>query len=252
MKTKFTLSVLCILCWFSSYAQQINGRIAGSVLDESKKALPFATIMLLKATDSSLVKGELSNEAGKFQIDGISEGKYIIALSLVGYTKTYSPAISLSSVNHSIQLNPIQMKQETQHLKEVTVVGQKPFIEQKIDKTVVNVENSIVASGGNALEVLQRSPGVMVDKDDRISLRGKQGVIIMIDGKPTNLSAEDAANMLRNMPSNSIEQVELITNPSAKYDAAGNAGIINIKLKKNNKVGMNGSVTAGNTMEGRH
>lgn len=245
MKTSITLIVMSMLLSFTLSAQNSKGKVTGEILEASQKALPFTTVMLLKASDSSLVKGEVTNEDGKFMLENIPMGNYHLSISLVGYQKYKSPLISLTPQNLTVSLPPIQLSQETQNLKEVTIIGQKPFIEQKIDKTVVNVANSIVASGGTALEVLQRAPGVMVDKDDRISLRGKQGVIIMIDGKRSYLSADDAANMLRNMPSNSIESIELITNPSAKYDAAGNAGIINIKLKKNNNVGMNGTATAG-------
>ncbi|HYG40577.1 MAG TPA: TonB-dependent receptor [Cytophagales bacterium] len=245
MKTTITLMVMGILSSLTMFAQNNKGKVSGEIVDPNNKPLAYSTVMLLKASDSSLVKGEVTNEEGKFALESIPYGKYILSSSLIGYQKYFSKEISLTESKPEIKLPGIRMSEETQNLKEVTIIGQKPFIEQKIDKTVVNVENSIVATGGTALEVLQRSPGVMVDNDDRISLRGKQGVIIMIDGKPSNLSAADAANMLRNMPSNSIEQIELITNPSAKYEAAGNAGIINIKLKKNKKAGMNGSVNAG-------
>ena len=118
-------------------------------------------------------------------------------------------------------------------LNEVKIVAQKPFIEQEIDRTIVNVENSIVSAGATALEVLERSPGVVVDQqNDRLQLRGKAGVIVQIDGKQTYLSQTELMNLLRNTPSDNIEKIELITNPSAKYDAAGNSGIINIKFKK--------------------
>ena len=141
---------------------------------------------------------------------------------------------------------------DTQELKEVTVVGTRPFIEQHVDRTVVNVSNSIIASGGTALEVLEKAPGVTVDRqNDGIALRGKDGVIVQIDGKQTYLAMADVVALLRSTPSDNIDKIELITNPSAKYDAAGNSGIINIRMKKNNNVGTNGSLSlAGGA--GRH
>ncbi len=138
-----------------------------------------------------------------------------------------------------------QLSQDSRELKGVEIVKQKPLVERQIDKTVLNVENSALATGNTALEILEKSPGVTVDKDGNISLRGKQGVTIMIDGKPTYLSAEQLANLLRSTEGSAIQSIELITNPSSKYDAAGNSGIINIKLKKNRNYGTNGSVFAG-------
>jgi hypothetical protein len=133
---------------------------------------------------------------------------------------------------------------ESKQMKEVTVMARRPFIEQRIDRTVVNVANSIIASGSTALEVLEKAPGVIIDRqNDGISLRGKEGVIVQIDGKQSFLPIADVVALLRNMPSDNIDRIELITNPSAKYDAAGNAGIIDIRLKKNNNVGTNGSVS---------
>jgi len=127
-------------------------------------------------------------------------------------------------------------------LKGISVVAQKPLIERRVDKTVLNVENSILAAGNTAMEILEKAPGVTVDKDDNISLQGKQGVTVMIDGKLTYLSSAQLATLLRSTDGNSIQSIELITNPSAKYDAAGNSGIINIKLKKNRASGTNGSL----------
>jgi hypothetical protein len=230
----------------SSFAQSPQtGKVSGAVLEENKKAAEFVTIMLLKAADSSLVKGAVTDVEGKYEFENVAEGKYLVAASMVGYKKLYSKTFAVNESNLQINLPVMQMEMDAKNLKEVVVVGQKPFIEQKLDKTVVNVENSIVSSGGTAMEVLEKAPGVMIDKDDRISLKGKQGVIILIDGKQTYLSAAEVSNMLRNMQSNGIEQIEIITNPSAKYDAAGNSGIINIKLKKNKNMGMNGNLTAG-------
>src|SRR5258705_2544489 len=129
----------------------------------------------------------------------------------------------------------------------VTVVAKRPLIEQKIERTIVNVEASVTNVGASALEVLEKSPGITVDKDGNISLKGKQGVVVMIDGRPSYLSVPDLANMVRSMSASQLDQIEIMTNPPAKYDASGNSGVINIKTKKNKQFGYNGSVTSGYT-----
>lgn len=136
---------------------------------------------------------------------------------------------------------------QSQDLKEVKVVARKKMVEQKIDRTVINVDAAISNAGTNALEVLEKSPGVQVDKDGNISLKGKQGVMVMIDGRPSYLSGQELANLLRGMESSQVEQIEIMTNPPAKYDAAGNSGVINIKTKKNKMKGFNGNFTVGAT-----
>ena len=129
-------------------------------------------------------------------------------------------------------------------MKEVVVEGKKPFIQKLTDRIVVNVDNSIISAGSSAMDVLERSPGVNIDQNDVISLRGKQGVIIMIDGKPTPMTGTDLANYLKGLPSSTIDRIDIITNPSAKYDAAGNSGIIDIHMKKDQRLGANGTLTA--------
>ena len=127
----------------------------------------------------------------------------------------------------------------------VTVVAKRPLVEQKIDRTVVNVEASATNVGASALEVLEKSPGISVDKDGNISLKGKDGVVVLVDGRPTQLGAADLANYLKGMHANQLDQIEIMTNPPAKFDASGNAGVINIKTKKNKQFGYNGSVSLG-------
>src|SRR5438477_3100086 len=156
-----------------------------------------------------------------------------------------SIAFEISSSNPSVILPALVMTEQAKNLAGVTVTAKKPFIESKIDRTIVNVESSPTSAGATALEVLEKSPGVTVDNDGNISLRGKAGVIIMIDGKPTYLSSADLANLLKNMPASALEQIEIMTKPSSKYDASGNAGVINIKTKKGRASGFNGSIMAG-------
>jgi len=163
---------------------------------------------------------------------------------MMGYQPFRSKNFSLTETIPNLVLDDYLLKASSKTLNAVSITGTKPLIERKTDKLVMNVENSSAAVGSNALEVLQRAPGVTVDQNDAISMQGKQGVLILLDGKQTYMSSADVANLLRNMQSSEIETIELITNPSSKYDAAGNSGIINIKTKKNKNGGTNGSVNA--------
>lgn len=221
-----------------------SGKVTGQVTQTANKPVEFATVTLLKASDSSLVKGAIADINGQYEIEPVKEGKYLVAAAYVGMTKAYSKPFEVKGTA-TVKIPTLSLSTDTRNLKAIDVTGKKPFVEQHVDKMVVNVENSVIGAGANAMEVLEKSPGVTIDKDDNINLKGKNGVVIMIDGKLTNMSSQDVAALLKSMPSSNIEQIELITNPSAKYDAAGNAGIINIKLKKNRTVGTNGNITLG-------
>lgn len=213
--------------------------ISGSVRDATVKPLPFCSIALLNARDSSLVKGTISLESGVYSFENIKPGQYRLMASAVGYAPTRTKAFEVAST--PVAIPAIVLSEATKTLQEVNVITKKPFVEQEIDRTVINVAGSIIASGSTALEVLEKAPGVTVDRqNDALQLRGKDGVIVQIDGKQTYLSMQDVVNMLKNMSSDNIEKIELITNPGARYDASGNSGIINIRLKKNINVGTNG------------
>jgi outer membrane receptor protein involved in Fe transport len=230
---------------FVSHAQtEVSGKVNGVVVS-SEKPIESASVGLLRAKDSAVVKLAVSDKLGQFSIENVKQGKYLVTVQAIGHAKFYSSAFDISSSNSNYTVKNIELKAASKELGAVTVVSQKPLIEQKIDRTVLNVEASVTNAGTSALEVLEKSPGVAVDKDGNISLKGKQGVQVFIDGRPTYLSGNDLANMLRNMQSSQLDQIEIMTNPPAKYDAAGNSGIINIKTKKNKQVGYNGSVTAG-------
>ncbi|MEO6287145.1 MAG: outer membrane beta-barrel protein [Dyadobacter sp.] len=221
-----------------------KGKVSGAILDEKSQPFPFVNVLLLNAKDSVLVKGLAADDNGKFLFEQVEAGKYMTLVSMVGYQKSYSATFQVK--DDAVNLPIITLKTDTQSLNEVTVVAKKPFIEQQIDRTVINVENSIVSAGATALEVLERAPGVTVDQqNEQLKLRGKEGVIVQIDGKQTFLSQQELITLLRNTPSDNIEKIELITNPSAKYDAAGNSGIINIKMKRNKNYGTNGNVNLG-------
>ena len=243
MKIIYTLTVTLLLC--VTLNAQTKSNIYGTVTAADGKPFHSATIHLLKAIDSSLIKMSVSDEQGRFAFDHSAEGKYLVLVTATGHTKTYSSEFELNAGQSSIDLKTISLSAVSKDLKEVAVVAKKPFIEQKIDRTVINVEAAVTNVGSTALEVLEKSPGITVDKDGNISLKGKQGVQIYIDGKPSYLSGAELVNLLKNMNANQLEQIEIMTNPPAKYDAAGNSGIINIKTKKNKARGFNGSVTAG-------
>jgi len=230
-----------------SFAQVKNGRINGTVTDGSAKTIESATITLLKTKDSSVAKMSVADRTGKFSFEGIEPGIYMVSISAVGHEKGFSEIFEISASHSNITLKTIDLVPVAKSVGGVTVTSKKPLIEQRIDRTIVNVEASVTSVGSSALEVLEKSPGISVDKDGNISLKGKQGVVIYIDGRPSYLSGPDLANMLRSMNASQLEQIEIMTNPPAKYDAAGNSGVINIKTKKNKQFGYNGSITTGFT-----
>lgn len=223
------------------YAQEnLSFILKGKLTSNSTNKLDDITIQLVKASDKKLVKLEFANTDGSFTFDKINQGKYLIITQSLSFSTYQSDTINLDK---DIDLGIIKVEALSKTLKEVTVTATKPFIQQEYDKTVINVSSSITAVGSTALEVLQKAPGITVDQNDNISMRGKQGVLVMIDGKITPMSGEDLANMLKSMQADQIEKIDLITNPSAKYDASGNAGIIDIKLKKGKNNGTNGTLT---------
>ncbi len=242
------LSFLTALAFaFTGMAQApVLGTISG-VIKEKQNSLPIdgATVSLLSTKDSSVIKMAVTDKQGSFILENINEGSYLVSANSVGHSLVYSKSFNLTADQSAITIDALQLPPVDKALREVTVTSKKPFIERKLDKTVVNVDASLTNAGVTAMDVLEKSPGITVDKDGNISLKGKQGVMIMLDGKQTYLTPQDLANLLRSTPSSNLDQIEIMTNPSAKYDAAGNSGIINIKTKKNKQVGFNGSVNLG-------
>lgn len=233
-----------LLISVQTWAQQKAVKISGKIADESGKGIAGATVSLLKAKDSSLIKAEITDEQGGFHIErsGVTEA-YLLLLSSVGYAPIYSKSYEPSK--DELQIGTITLKSATANLQNITVSGKRPVVEIKADKMVFNVENSINATGSNAMELLQKSPGILVDNNDNISMKGKTGVRVYVDGKMMVLGSQDLAAYLKSINSNDIEAIEMITNPGARYDASGNAGIINIRLKKNRKYGTNGNLSLG-------
>ena len=226
--------------------QNRNIRVVGTVEDANGQPLESATVLLLRAKDSARIKATATDKTGRYQFDHVAAGKYLMAASSVGFERRYSAVFTLG-ISGSHAVSGLALNTASASLQTFAVVAKKPFIETKADKTIINVDASPSNAGSTAMDVLEKSPGVTLDKDDNVSLKGKQGVTIMIDGKPTYLSASQLASYLRSLPASAIDQIELMTNPSAKYDAAGNSGIINIKTKKNRMKGFNGNVNLTHT-----
>ncbi|TMI75098.1 MAG: TonB-dependent receptor [Bacteroidetes bacterium] len=245
------LTIVLTALSLSSYGQSRAGKVNGTVIDGSTKIIESATITLHRVKDSSIAKMSVADKTGKFVFEGVADGKYFVSISAVGHQKGYSESFEITETHSNIVLKTIELIPQATSLGGVSVSAKKPLIEQKPGKTVINVDASPTNAGLNVLELLEKSPGVSVDNDGNISIKGKQGVLILIDGKQTYMSGADLANLLKNMPSSSLEQLEIMTNPPAKYDASGNSGIINIKTKKNVIRGMNGSLTLGYT-QGRY
>jgi iron complex outermembrane receptor protein len=237
--------ILAMLTANVAPAQTNTGKLHGRVGDAGRAAINAATITLLKAKDSSIVKMSAAGKDGRFEFNNVPAGKYLLLASAVGYNKTYSKPLEVTGTGAAIEVEPLILNTQSKDLASVTVSARKPLVEHKIDRMVVNVDASITSAGSTALDVLEKSPGVEVDKDGNISLKGKSGVMVLVDGRQTYLSGPDLANLLRNMPANQLEQIEIMTNPPAKFDASGNSGVLNIKTKKNKQFGYNGSFNLG-------
>ena len=226
------------------YAQQAT--ISGQIKNEFGKPVAGASIFLQHFADSIFIKTAITDSLGTYEITGLYAGRYIIKITAADYINAVTPFFIVTK-SEKTKVSLLILKTSSKKMKEVTVRGtrEKPILEVTADKTIFYVENSINATGSNAFELLQKSPGIATDRDDNISMKGKNGVRIYIDGRPAQMDGSDLATYLKSVNSADISSIEMISNPSAKYDAAGNAGIINIKLKKNNTIGLSSSVAAG-------
>jgi len=219
-------------------------KVNGHVLVENGTPLPYASVLLLSSSDSALVRGQFSGTDGAFSLDADEAGEYLISVSAVGYQKQLTEVFPLTTNNSPFTIGKILVSESVEQLNEVVVTADKPMLEQKIDRTIINVQSIISRAGGTALDVLQRSPGVTIDKlNNSIALSGKQGVRIMINGKISRLPMTAVVQMLDGMNAENIERIELITTPPSKYEAEGDAGMINIVMKKTEDIGTNGSLS---------
>lgn len=234
-------TALCLLILLS-YAELKAQRVAGVTQDDQGKPLSGASVALKNHKDSSVAKLSISNTSGQFEFPAVAAGDYFITVSHVGYTTQSSASFKTSG---DVQVPAIVLPRVSRELRQAVVTGTKPLVEVRNDRIILNVEGSINEIGADALELLRKSPGVTVDKDNNLSLNGKNGVQVYVDGRPTYLSGTTLADYLKTLPSSQIASVEIIANPSAKYEAAGSAGIVNIRLKKNTAYGTNMSMSAG-------
>lgn len=235
-------TILLFLCL--SYSGQAQFQVSGKYVAADNSPLPYANVLLLNSNDSTLVKGDITDTSGKFSISTSKSGQFILNIKFIGYEDVYTDIFQLTSANPSKTYDNLVGIEDSKQLSEVIIEAEKPLFEQKIDRTIINVESNISASGGSALDVLARSPGVTVDRmNNSIALAGKQGVRIMINGKISQIPLDAAVQMLDGMNAENLEKIELITTPPAKYEAQGDAGMINIVLKKSIETGTNGNLS---------
>ncbi|WP_303925560.1 outer membrane beta-barrel family protein [Draconibacterium sediminis] len=224
----------------------IFAQIQGAVKDPLNRPVPFANVLLLNEADSLVVSGVMANEEGTYIFTEFKPGKYILGVSLIGYKPAWSAPFEIKTSNDHLHEEPIIVENEAQQIQDVDVVAKKPIYELKMDRMVVNVENSITSSGNTALEILEKSPGIIVDRQNsNISMAGKGGVQVIINGKQNRMPLEAVMQMLDGMNADNVKRIELITTPPAKYEAEGNAGIINIVLQKSEDFGTNGTFSLG-------
>ncbi|HLP63875.1 TonB-dependent receptor [Flavobacterium sp.] len=223
---------------------QNKGTIKGSVTSNDGNQLGGILITLLQSDGTTIAKTNLSESDGSFSFEELPFSSYFVSITVNEFENFISSSVLLSEQNPIVQLPKITLKKnEAIQLNEVKIDKKIPFVVQKVDKTIVNPDALISNAGGNALDVLSKSPGVSVDENGNVKLRGKSGVTIFIDDKPTYLTGTELESYLKSLPSNAIKQVEIMTNPPAKYEASGNGGIINIVTKRSKLKGFNGNAS---------
>lgn len=240
MQRIFLTFFASLLATLGTYAAVIKGNI----IDNNKAAFEFANIAAISTTDKSNVYGTISDSDGRFEITGVLPGDYEVTISFIGY-KSETRRVTVTSLSETVTLGTIKIIEDSQMLAEVEVTGQASQMRFDIDKKVFNVDQSLASSGASATDMLENIPSVDVDNEGNVSLRNNSNVEIWINGKPSGLNEDNRAQILEQMPAGSIEAVEIITNPSAKFNPEGSAGVINLVLKKDRKAGYYGSVSAG-------
>ncbi|SHI61875.1 TonB-dependent receptor domain-containing protein [Aquimarina spongiae] len=244
MKTK-TVRLLVVLGIIINHYAIAQYNITGIIANEQSSPIESATISLINSSNNQFIRGVITSTEGIFNIPNINNGSYIIIVSNLGYAEFRTAPFTIEDVDKN--LGVIQLFPEAENLEEVTITAEKPIVEVLPDKTVFNVQNTLGATGISGYELLRKAPGVIIDNNDNLVVEGKTGVLIYIDDKPSVLRGQDLVNYLKTIQSSDIEAIEIITQPSSKYDAEGNAGIINIKLKRDKTLGTNGSVGSGFT-----
>ncbi|MGB8375874.1 MAG: TonB-dependent receptor, partial [Salegentibacter sp.] len=222
-----------------------SGTIKGQLFDQKKETVPFATVSVMKLPDSTVVTGTTTNMDGSFKLKPSYNGKFMLRFSAIGYSPAYTKSFQISGAKFSKDFGDIIIEEETTMLNEVMLKTRRPRVKVENGKMVMRVEGTAMAAGNTAYQMLSRAPGVSVDQNGSFKINGKSGVAVMIDGRLSYLSGTELQALLEGMPAENIESIEVINNPSAKYDAQGAAGILSINLKKNSLTGVNGSVYAG-------
>ena len=240
MKKSILVVFISFLFCFIATCVSAQVKIYGIVTDLANKPVAAANVLLLNYLDSSLVKGTITKAQGNYSFENIKPGKYFTLISYTGFKSLYTNPVETNK--EDINSGSFQLVKEEKELNTVTILARKPMFEQKIDRMVINVKNSITSAGGSALEVLEKSPGVVVNRQNNsIALNGKDGVVVMINGKVSRMPMDAVVQMLNGMNASNIDRIELITTPPANFDAEGNAGFINIVLLTNPNKGLNGS-----------
>lgn len=246
LKTIFSYVLICFFTITVSYAQSSKKVIKGKVIDQvTKEPVPYASIAIKLKSDQSIVSGAITKDNGSFEIKNIPDENLIFEVQFMGY-ELYTTNVSsvFMQGKSNVDLGVIEIKEESEQLKGVEIVAERSTIEQKIDRKIINVGKDLTTVGATAADIMVNIPSVDIDQDGNLSLRGNQNVRILIDGKPTNISSDQ---LLKQIPSTSIKKIELITNPSAKYNPEGMSGIVNIVLHKSTKMGFNAAVNFGLT-----
>ena len=252
MKLYKFLTILFLVCFAQAAIAQESGELSGNLADEKGAAISYANVAVMRSSDSTLVTGAVTDGDGRFSFPSPAAGTYFLRLSAIGFAQHISPSFTIKSSGFTKDFGTITLKEDVQLLDEVSVVSMRPTIVNEADKMIVSVEGTALAAGSTAFEVLGKSPGVWIDQDGNIQLNGQAGVRVMLDGRQTYLSAKELQNLLEGMSAENIKNIEIINNPSAKYDAEGTSGIININLKKNTLSGLNGSIYTSYQYNGLH
>ncbi len=239
-KKKLILATI-LFCFNAVSAQEQS--LTGAIKLKKDSDLANISVMLFQSEKDILQKTAITNKEGIFSFSNIPDGNYYLLINALGYEEYKSERFLKNST--SLTIPAIVLKEKTNELSEVVVQTKKPIVQVLADKTVFNVQNTLNATGITGFELLRKAPGIIIDNNDNIIVEGKTGVLIYIDGKQSYLTGNELINFLKTLQSNDIDSIEIITQPSSKYDAAGNAGILNIKLKKNKKFGTNGSASSG-------